>query len=93
MIIKRQDYDNSNYTIIDNSAIRDISISLTARGLLHYMLSCSQDWKFSIEGLCKGTNTKFAKLNACIKELTSIFQYSVKTQQSLISEHQHHFFQ
>lgn len=68
MIIKKTNYEGG-YTILDNFSIRDENISLGARGLLHYMLSCSQDWKFSIEGLCKGTNTKLAKLNTCMKEL------------------------
>lgn len=68
MIIKKTNYDGG-YTILDNYSIRDENLSLTARGLLHYMLSCSPDWKFSIEGLCKGTNTKLTKLNTCMKEL------------------------
>lgn len=69
MIIKKGSYENSNYTILDNKTIRDTSLSLTSRGLLHFMLSCNPDWKFSIDGLCKATNTKLAKLNTCLKEL------------------------
>lgn len=69
MIIKRKDYGGVSFTPIDNNAIRDESVSLGARGLLHYMLSCKEDWKFSVEGLCNGTNTKLAKLNTYLKEL------------------------
>ena len=70
MIIKITDYKDKTFTIIDNNVIRDTRISLTARGLLSYMLSCSNTWTFTIESLCKQTNTKQAKLLTALKELT-----------------------
>lgn len=71
MIFKKENYSDSTFTMLDNEVIRDNTISLAARGLLHYMLSCCKDWKFSIDGLCKATNTKLAKLNTCMKELVA----------------------
>lgn len=58
MIIKIKKYTNGNYTQISNNLIRDNSISLLARGLLVFMLSCKEDiWEFSVAKLIKNTNT------------------------------------
>lgn len=42
---------NKNYTVMSNFHLRDKSLSLKAKGLLSYMLSCSEDWNFSVRGL------------------------------------------
>lgn len=40
------------FTVVDNYALRDDSLSLKARGLLVTMLSLPNNWKFSENGLC-----------------------------------------
>ena len=42
---------NTNYTTISNVFLRDKRLSLKAKGLLAYMMSCKDDWDFSIAGL------------------------------------------
>lgn len=42
---------NSNYTVMSNFHLRDKRLSLKAKGLLSYMLSCRDDWDFSVTGL------------------------------------------
>jgi DNA-binding Lrp family transcriptional regulator len=42
-----------NFTTIANATIRDTDLSEGARILLLYMLTCSDDWKFSVKGLAK----------------------------------------
>lgn len=70
MIIKIKKYTNGNYTQISNNLIRDNSISLLARGLLVFMLSCKEDiWEFSVAKLIKNTNTSRVKIENAIKEL------------------------
>lgn len=71
MILKQKNYDGVSFTPINNDAIRNNEISLGSRGLLHYMLSCKEDWKFTVEGLCVGTNTKLCKMNTYLKELVN----------------------
>lgn len=57
----------TKYASIPNSVIRDTSISLEARGLLVYVMSCSEDWKFyrtqtmKILGLGRDRYQKFVR--------------------------------
>ena len=45
MAIKRVKKE-MNYTIINNTGLKDKSLSLKAKGLLAYMLSLPDDWIF-----------------------------------------------
>lgn len=45
-----------NFTTIANATIRNPDLSDGAKTLLLYMLTCSDDWKFSIKGLAKVFN-------------------------------------
>lgn len=40
-----------NFTTIANATIRDTNLSDGAKAILFFMLSCSDDWDFSIKGL------------------------------------------
>lgn len=40
-----------NFTIINNHILRNKDASLKAKGLLTWMLSCDDDWNFSLEGM------------------------------------------
>ena len=42
---------NKDYTIMSNAHLKDTRLSLKAKGLLSYMLSLPDDWKFSTRGL------------------------------------------
>lgn len=42
-----------NFTTIANATIRDTNLSDGAKVILLFMLSCSDDWDFSIKGLAK----------------------------------------
>ena len=42
-----------NFTTIANATIRDTNLSDGAKAILFFMLSCSDDWDFSIKGLAK----------------------------------------
>lgn len=42
---------NDNFTVISNATIRDTNLSDGAKVILLFMLSCSDDWDFSIKGL------------------------------------------
>lgn len=56
---------NKGYTAMSNYHLRDVSLSWQAMGLLSFMLSCREDFKFSVEGLkmcssCGETATRSA---------------------------------
>lgn len=80
MIIKLKEYPEGNYTQISNNVTRDNSISLTARGLLVFMLGCKEDvWEFSVQKLMKNTNSGRIKIETALKELENA-GYLIRTQ-------------
>lgn len=57
------------FTIIPNEYLKDKHISLKAKGLLSVMYSLPNDWDFSMNGLCKITNTGITAIRNIITEL------------------------
>ena len=60
---------NTNYTTMSNYHLRDINLSLKAKGLLSVFLSLPDEWHYSISGLMKITKEGRDCLTAVIKEL------------------------
>lgn len=54
---------------IDNYAIFDPNLSLTAKGILFYMLTKSNEWKFYIYKIAEDTQLSQAQVNEAIDEL------------------------
>lgn len=70
-MIERAEH-NDNFVQVKNETVRDDRLSFEARGFLFYMLSLSDSWDFSIEGLAyqTGLSTKvvmrlIGELKAC----------------------------
>lgn len=61
--------DRQYYTIVDGAAINDAELSMEALGLLVRMLSMSDEWEFSIEGLAFRFGVSKNTLSRCFKEL------------------------
>lgn len=60
---------NKNYTTMSNYHLKDINLSLKAKGLLSLMLSLPENWDYSVLGLtsiCKETKDT---VNGVLKEL------------------------
>ena len=62
---KKKEY----FTQIDNGVLRTKRLSLTAKGLLAYMLTFPDNWKFTVKDLKEGTDTKRTKLMTALEEL------------------------
>lgn len=60
---------NRGYTAMSNHHLRDTSISWQAMGVLSFMLSCREDFKFSIEGLTKCSSCGETATRSALKEL------------------------
>jgi len=58
-----------NYTIISNEVLSDSALSDGAKILLLYMLSCKDDWKFSMKGLASCLGLSVGAVNARVQEL------------------------
>lgn len=58
-----------NYTIISNEVLSDSALSDGAKTLLLYMLSCKDDWKFSMKGLASCLGLSLGSVNARVQEL------------------------
>ena len=52
MPIMKKAVSDKDFTIIPNAILWNENLSLSAKGMLCYMLSCRDDWKFTIKGLC-----------------------------------------
>lgn len=67
-MIFRADH-KENYTRLNNQLIRDENLSNSAYRLLLFMLSCQDDWAFSLKGLAKQTKWTERKLARIVNEL------------------------
>ena len=59
----------SNFTVVDNTFIRDNNLSLKAKGLMLLMLSLPPQWDFSISGLSAICQEGKTAIRNCLKEL------------------------
>jgi hypothetical protein len=67
-MIHRADHKD-NFTRLTNSVIRSGDLSDSAFRLLIYMLSCSDDWNFSLKGLAYQLNWPERKVSRLVNEL------------------------
>lgn len=58
-----------SYSVMPNAFLQDKKLSLKAKGLLATMYYLPQDWDYSVEGLCKITNTKITSMRSTLTEL------------------------
>ncbi len=69
MSIIRVNKKSGNYTIMCNEHLKDTKLSLKAVGLLSIMLSLPDDWKYSIDGLCKIRKEQKTSITSTLNEL------------------------
>lgn len=60
---------NKNYTVISNYHLRDLNLSLRAKGLLSVMYSLPDDWDYSIKGLAAICQEGEKAIRTILKEL------------------------
>lgn len=58
-----------NYTVIDNTFIRDTSLSWKAKGLMTYLLSLPDDWSVNFSEVLKHSSDGETSLRGAINEL------------------------
>ena len=59
----------SNYTVVDNTFIRDMNLSLKAKGLMLMMLSLPPEWDYSVAGLSAICKEGMTAIRGALKEL------------------------
>lgn len=57
------------YQVIPTAFLKDKQLSLKAKGLLATIYSLPNDWDYSINGLCKITNSGLRVIRTAINEL------------------------
>ena len=62
-------HKNKDYTTMSNYHLRDINLSLKAKGLLSLMLSLPEDWDYSVRGLEKICTETKDTINGILNEL------------------------
>ena len=60
---------SKDYTIMSNTHLRDGQLSLKAKGLLSYMLSLPDDWRFSTRGIIANCREGADAVRGALKEL------------------------
>lgn len=60
---------NKNYTVMNNTPLRDKELSLRAKGLLSVMLSLHEDWDYSINGLAAISQEGVKAIRSVLSEL------------------------
>lgn len=60
---------DENYTVMSNHHLKDINLSLKAIGLLSKILSLTDDWGYTIKGLCTICKENETAVNSALKEL------------------------
>ena len=59
----------SNYTVVDNTFIRDMKLSMKAKGLMLLMLSLPPEWDYSVAGLSAICKEGMTAIRGALKEL------------------------
>ena len=59
----------SNFTVLDNTAIRDKNLSLKALGLYVKMMSLPPEWNYSVAGLAAICKEGMSSIRSALKEL------------------------
>lgn len=70
---------NENYTTINNTALKDTRLSFKAKGLMAYMLSVPDDWKFYQSELTNRAADGVSSIRSGLKELEK-YGYLVRYQ-------------
>ena len=71
MEIHREEH-KENYTVISNNVLRDTRMSIKARGILTTILSLTDNWEFSVNGLMQIVKDGRESINNAIKELEDL---------------------
>ena len=58
-----------NYTVMSNHHLRDMSLSLKAKGLLSLMLSLPESWDYTMKGLARICKDGIDSISGGIREL------------------------
>ncbi len=75
---------NRNYSVMSNYHLQDKNLSFKAKGLLSYMLSLPDNWKYTIKGISKESKESEKTVRTILKELeTSRYLVIVKKQNAL----------
>ena len=80
-MIMRSDHA-ADFFSIQNATARDERLSLAARGLLVFLLSMSDDWQFSVNGLAKQLGIGRNKVLSLAKELQAAGYLSIEKETS-----------
>lgn len=67
MIHRKEKFEH--FTQVDNGIMRTSNISLTAKGLLVFLLTHPDNWKFTVPYIERATGTKRTKLMTALNEL------------------------
>ena len=80
---------NKNYVVMNKTALRDDSLSWKAKGIIAYMLSMPDDWKFYIDELTKHSTDGVSSFRSGLRELKEkgyVKRFPIRNDQNKIIE-------
>ena len=78
-----------DYTVMSNHHLRNVNLSLKAKGLLSMMLSLPEDWNYTTRGLAKICKEGVDAIGAALRELEAagyIVRHKLRDSQGRISD-------
>ncbi len=78
-----------DYTVMSNHHLRNVNLSLKAKGLLSMMLSLPEDWNYTTRGLAKICKEGVDAIGAALRELEAagyIVRHKLRDRQGRISD-------
>lgn len=63
---------DKNYTVMSNYHLKDVSMSLKAKGLLSLMLSLPENWDYSVNGLVAICKESIKTIRSTLAELETL---------------------
>lgn len=79
----------NNYTVMSNYHLRDMNLSLKAKGLLSVMLSLPPEWDYSVNGLCTIVKENRTAVKSALNELKKFGYLNVTKLYSNQTESKH----
>ena len=82
---------NHNYTVLSNYHLRDENLSYKAKGLLSFMLSLSEDWDYSINGLVRVSKEGVKAIKSILKELQKYGYLEIRKTKNILGQFEYEY--
>ena len=83
---------NKNYSVMSNHHLQDKNLSYKAKGLLSYMFSLPDNWKFTISGIARNSKESEKTIRTILKELEAHKYLVIEKKQNKLGRFVYEYF-